>query len=107
MKLLAASILAFIAIICFGIIAAVQEHRTETASDYTPPAFRFDYEGHCYIRFGDRRDGYVHDPDCPCITGYAPLLPETDVIGEPEEPEGCRNADAPLATNTTNGLREL
>ena len=33
---------------------------------------RFDYDGHKYILFysGEIRNGFVHDPDCPCHEQY-------------------------------------
>ena len=33
---------------------------------------RFDYDGHKYILFfsGEIRNGFVHDPDCPCHERY-------------------------------------
>lgn len=34
--------------------------------------YRFKYDGHKYILFyaGDNRNGFVHDPDCPCHEQY-------------------------------------
>ena len=34
---------------------------------------RFEYDGHKYILFlsGESRNGFVHDPDCPCHEQYA------------------------------------
>ena len=34
---------------------------------------RFEYDGHKYILFysGEVRNGFVHDPDCPCHEQYA------------------------------------
>ena len=33
---------------------------------------RFEYDGHKYILFfsGEIRNGFVHDPDCPCHVQY-------------------------------------
>ena len=33
---------------------------------------RFEYDGHKYILFtsGETRNGFVHDPDCPCHEQY-------------------------------------
>ena len=33
---------------------------------------RFEYDGHKYILFfsGEIRNGFVHDPDCPCHEKY-------------------------------------
>ena len=33
---------------------------------------RFEYDGHKYILFfsGEIRNGFVHDPDCPCHERY-------------------------------------
>lgn len=33
---------------------------------------RFEYDGHKYILFfsGEIRNGFVHDPDCPCHEQY-------------------------------------
>ena len=33
---------------------------------------RFEYDGHKYILFfsGEIRNGFVHDPDCPCHVHY-------------------------------------
>ena len=33
---------------------------------------RFEYDGHKYILFfsGEIRNGFVHDPDCPCYEQY-------------------------------------
>ena len=33
---------------------------------------RFEYNGHKYILFtsGESRNGFVHDPDCPCHEQY-------------------------------------
>lgn len=35
---------------------------------------RFEYDGHKYILFyaGEAKNGFVHDPDCPCREQYAP-----------------------------------
>lgn len=41
--------------------------------------FRFEYDGHKYILFtsGETRNGFVHDPDCPCHTVEAQSKTET------------------------------
>lgn len=40
---------------------------------------RFEYDGHKYILFtsGETRNGFVHDPDCPCHTVEATTKTET------------------------------
>lgn len=40
---------------------------------------RFEYDGHKYILFtsGETRNGFVHDPDCPCHTVKASSKTET------------------------------
>ena len=40
---------------------------------------RFEYDGHKYIMFqsGESRNGFVHDPDCPCHTVEATTKTET------------------------------
>lgn len=40
---------------------------------------RFEYDGHKYIMFqsGESRNGFVHDPDCPCHTVETPSKTET------------------------------
>lgn len=37
---------------------------------YSVRVFRYEYDGHKYIMFGQNeyRNGVVHDPDCPCHT---------------------------------------
>ena len=41
--------------------------------------YRYEYDGHKYILFGDSEynNGVVHDPDCPCHTVEAPSKTET------------------------------
>lgn len=41
--------------------------------------YRYEYDGHKYILFGDSEinNGVVHDPDCPCHTVKAPSKTET------------------------------
>lgn len=41
--------------------------------------YRYEYDGHKYILFGDSEynNGIVHDPDCPCHTVEAPSKTET------------------------------
>ena len=38
----------------------------------TLDVFRFEYDGHKYILFtsGELKNGFVHDPDCPCHKQY-------------------------------------
>ena len=54
-----------------------QESDVETEHLYLKNAlhmhiYRFKYDGHKYILFyaGDNRNGFVHDPDCPCHEQY-------------------------------------
>ena len=41
--------------------------------------YRYEYDGHKYILFGDSEynNGVVHDPDCPCHTVEAATKTET------------------------------
>ncbi len=41
--------------------------------------YRYEYDGHKYILFGDSEinNGVVHDPDCPCHIVEAPSKTET------------------------------
>jgi hypothetical protein len=41
--------------------------------------YRYEYDGHKYILFGDSEinNGVVHDPDCPCHTVEGPSKKET------------------------------
>ena len=41
--------------------------------------YRYEYDGHKYILFGDSEfnNGVVHDPDCPCHTVEVPSKTET------------------------------
>lgn len=41
--------------------------------------YRYEYDGHKYILFGDSEfnNGVVHDPDCPCHTVEATTKTET------------------------------
>ena len=41
--------------------------------------YRYEYNGHKYILFGDSEynNGVVHDPDCPCHTVEATTKTET------------------------------
>lgn len=41
--------------------------------------YRYEYDGHKYILFGDSEfnNGVVHDPDCPCHTVEASSKTET------------------------------
>lgn len=41
--------------------------------------YRYEYNGHKYILFGDSEynNGVVHDPDCPCHTVEVPSKTET------------------------------
>ena len=41
--------------------------------------YRYEYDGHKYILFGDSEynNGVVHDPDCPCHTVKASSKTET------------------------------
>ena len=45
----------------------------------TLSVYRYEYDGHKYILFGDAEgsNGVVHDPDCPCQTVKAESKTET------------------------------
>lgn len=36
------------------------------AGIYKEKVYKFEYNGHHYIRFSERHSSIVHDPDCPC-----------------------------------------
>jgi uncharacterized protein YxeA len=51
----------------------------EQVSKKSLTVYRYEYDGHKYILFGDSEynNGVVHDPDCPCHTVEAPSKTET------------------------------
>ena len=59
--------------------SAVEKEYLYLNSQGTIGVYRFEYNGHKYILFasGESRNGFVHDPDCPCHTVKAPSKTET------------------------------
>lgn len=61
-------------------IKKIEHKESDTEKEYlylrdgrgTLTVFRFEYDGHKYILFtaGEPRNGFVHDPDCPCHELY-------------------------------------
>ena len=51
----------------------------EQAAKKSLNVYRYEYDGHKYILFGDSEynNGVVHDPDCPCHTVEVPSKTET------------------------------
>lgn len=57
----------------------IEHKESDTEKEYlylrdgqgTITVLRFEYDGHKYILFAaDFRNGFVHDPDCPCHEQY-------------------------------------
>ena len=58
----------------------IEHKESDTEKEYlylrngrgTLTIFRFEYDGHKYILFtsGELKNGFVHDPDCPCHKQY-------------------------------------
>lgn len=59
--------------------SAVEKEYLYLNDQGTLNVIRFEYDDHKYILFssGETRNGFVHDPDCPCHTVEAPSKTET------------------------------